>query len=201
MKSDQASILSDELIIDQILRGDRNLFSLIFDRYQYLVVSIVKKQIPRCDIDEVVQSVFIKVFQSLKDIRDPRALPGFIKSISIRCSYDYFRKSHRKKEFTINDDLKLNFQNLLRNQTNIGSSSQVECLLKQESQEFLNIALNHLSAEDRMIMQLIYFDEMSIRQASEALDFSMVNVKVRSFRIRKKLKLIIEKLVSVERSK
>ncbi len=57
-----------------------------------------------------------------------------------------------------------------------------------EAREVLNWALNELSAEDRMVLELVYLEGLSGREAAEILGWSVANVKVRSFRSRKKLR-------------
>ena len=124
--------LSDEIVVRQILNGDSNAFSILFERYHRLVGSIVKKHIPICDIDEVSQEIFIKLFETLHKVKDVKALPGFIKSLSIRGSYDYYRKPHKKREFALDDSV----INTANNNISYENSIQVESLLQKESQDF-----------------------------------------------------------------
>jgi RNA polymerase sigma-70 factor (ECF subfamily) len=62
---------------------------------------------------------------------------------------------------------------------------------REEAREVLDWALEHLSTEDRMIIELIYLEGLSGKEAADLLGWSISNVKVRSFRSRKKLKKIL----------
>ncbi len=59
---------------------------------------------------------------------------------------------------------------------------------QDEAREVLNWALGKLSTEDRMVLELVYLEGLSGKEAAEILGWSVANVKVRSFRCRKKLR-------------
>jgi RNA polymerase sigma factor (sigma-70 family) len=59
--------------------GDQHAWNAIVDRYAPLVWSIGRRHdLSRLDIDDVGQSVWLKLVEHLGDIRDPAALPGWI---------------------------------------------------------------------------------------------------------------------------
>jgi RNA polymerase sigma-70 factor (ECF subfamily) len=62
---------------------------------------------------------------------------------------------------------------------------------REETAAVLDWALNQLSAEDRMVIELVHLEGMSGKEAAKLLDWSVANVKVRSFRVRKKLQKIL----------
>ncbi len=61
-------------------------------------------------------------------------------------------------------------------------------------QEVLEWALGKLSAEDRMVLELVYLEGLSCKEAAKQLGWTLANVKVRSFRSRNKLKKLLLKL-------
>ena len=67
------------------------------------------------------------------------------------------------------------------------SQSFHEQNLRKEAREILDWALDRLSAADRMVMELVYFEGYSLKETAALLGWSIANVKVRSFRSRKKL--------------
>jgi RNA polymerase sigma-70 factor (ECF subfamily) len=58
---------------------------------------------------------------------------------------------------------------------------------QREAKELLDWALDKLSASDRMVVELVYLEELPIKEAAELLGWSATNVKVRLFRTRRKL--------------
>jgi len=56
--------------------------------------------------------------------------------------------------------------------------------------------LAKLRAEDRMVIELVYFEGLSVKEAAKLLGWSVANVKIRSFRARKKLEKTLKIMVS-----
>ena len=67
--------------------------------------------------------------------------------------------------------------------------------LQREAKELLDWALARLSAEERMVIELIYLEGLSVKEAADLLGWSVANVKVRSFRSRKKLEKLFRREV------
>lgn len=55
-------------------------------------------------------------------------------------------------------------------------------------------ALAHLSPADRAVIELVHLEERPAREAADLLGWSVVNIKVRAHRSRKKLKKILDKM-------
>lgn len=66
---------------------------------------------------------------------------------------------------------------------------------QREAKELLDWALGKLSPEDRMVLELVYLEDLSMKEAAGLLGWSVANVKVRSFRSRRKLKKLLRDLV------
>ena len=62
---------------------------------------------------------------------------------------------------------------------------------EKEAAELLDRALGELSAEERMIIELLYLEGLSGREAADLLGWSLANVKVRAFRSRRKLRKLL----------
>ena len=64
---------------------------------------------------------------------------------------------------------------------------------RREAREILEWALAKLGPEDRIVLELVYLEGLSVKEAAQQLGWSMANVKVRSFRSRKKLHQLLLK--------
>ena len=73
------------------------------------------------------------------------------------------------------------------------TSSQSFCErgLQKEAREILDWALDRLSAGDRMVIELVYLEGHSVKEAADLLGWTTANVKVRLFRSRKKLHALL----------
>ena len=68
--------------------------------------------------------------------------------------------------------------------------------LQDEARELLDWVLGRLSAEDRMVLELVYLEGLTGKEAADLLGWSVANVKVRSFRSRKKLEKILAGVIT-----
>jgi RNA polymerase sigma-70 factor (ECF subfamily) len=62
---------------------------------------------------------------------------------------------------------------------------------RAEARELLDWALDRLSPKDRMVLELIYLEGLSVKEAAALTGWSKANVKVRSFRSRRKLQKVL----------
>jgi RNA polymerase sigma-70 factor (ECF subfamily) len=188
---------SDDKMIGRIITGEVNAFEPLMKKYKNHVLKIVMKHTPRQNAEEITQDVFVRAFQSLKTYKGKSGFKYWLSSIAIRTCYDFWRNAYRSREIPMSK-LTETQQTWLENA--IGDDSTLsfeETWSRKEAKEVLDWGLNQLSPEDRMVVELIYLEGLSGKEAAELLGWSLVNVKVRSHRSRKKL----EKLLMGKRQK
>ena len=185
-----SSYLTDTQIIEAIQNGDDHYFERLYERYKRWVGAIIVKHIPAQDVEEEGQEVFLQVFQCLKNLKNPKQLKPWLKTISVRQCYDDWRKKYKSREVHIKEIEPAVYNWLERSGK---SDTNIEELIQQkEARQVLHWALDRLGPEDRMVIQLVYFEGLNSRQASQLLGWSTANVKIRSMRARRKLKQIIK---------
>ena len=67
---------------------------------------------------------------------------------------------------------------------------------RKEAGELLDWALSRLSAENRMVLELLYLEGLSVKEAADLLGWSVANVKVRAFRSRRILEKLLKGIMS-----
>lgn len=174
-------------IVSQVLDGDANAFEFILKRYSDLVLKIVTKRIPANDIEETAQNVFIRAYQSLGTFKGKSRFSQWLSSIAVRTCMDYWRKAYRSREIPMSS-LTERHGDWLEDVLSLQSEESFHEKGKQEEAgDVLNWALGELSFKDRTVLELVYLEGLSGKEAAEILGWSVANVKVRSFRARKKL--------------
>jgi len=73
--------------------GDRDAFARLYAAYVRLVHAILLGRVPRRDVDDLVQEVFITAYQRIRELRDPSAFGGWIATIARNRATDYLRQS------------------------------------------------------------------------------------------------------------
>lgn len=186
-----ANPTSDVEIIRQIVDGDVNAFEVLLYRYQEQVLKIVKKHVPPDQIEETAHDVFIRAYQSLPTFKNTSVFEHWLAAIAVRACYDFWRKHYRSRELPISS-LSPQQQRWLES-TLAAQSSQsfYENGAQQDAKEVLEWALQKLSAEDRMVVELVYLEGVSGKAAADLLGWSVANVKIRLFRSRKKLQKLL----------
>jgi len=177
----------DTEIIRQVLSGDVNAFETLIARYQSHVFAIVRRHVPRDMADDMAQDAFIRAYQGLSGFTGKSGFKSWLSGIAIRTCYDFWRKAYRMKEVPVSQ-LTDAHREWLENAISDDAAAIFDKNGRQsEALEILDWAMGQLSAEDRMIVNLIYFEGLSHKEAGALLEWSIPNVKIRSWRARKKL--------------
>ena len=78
--------------------------------------------------------------------------------------------------------------------SDVSEKAHEESDRQKEALEILESALSRLSAADRMVIELVYLEGNSHKETADLLGWSVANIKIRTFRARKKLhKILIKK--------
>jgi RNA polymerase sigma-70 factor (ECF subfamily) len=183
---------SDADIVRRVLDGEVNAFESLLVRYRVLVVKIVARHVPHDDIEETTQDAFVRAYLSLPTFAGKSDFSRWLGSIAVRACYDFWRKTYRSKEIpmsALTDKHRDWLEEVLSGES--GASRREEGQ-RSEARELLEYALGRLSAEDRMVLELVYLEGRTVREAADLLGWSAANVKVRSFRSRRKLERILK---------
>jgi len=186
--------INDDEMINRVLEGEVNVYELLMNKYQSIVLSILKKRLPFEQVEEVAQVVFIKAYQSLPSYRGESPFKNWLSSIAVRACYDFWRTRYKKREVSIDSisegDKDWLDKVLLEQSTDVLTKKGQE----SEAKELLDWALSKLSPEDKMVLELVYLEGFSNKETSDLLGWSVPNVKVRSFRSRRKLRKLLKDL-------
>ncbi len=183
---------SDIEIIRRVLNGDPNAFESLLLTYKDMVLKIVKKHVPYNDVEETSQNVFLRAYQSLPTFKGKSGFRQWLSSIAVRTCYDFWRKTYRSREVAMSALTEKHQKWLEEVITEQSEQAIDEKGCQNEAGELLDWALGRLSSEDRMVMELVYLEGLSGKEAADLLGWSIANVKVRCFRSRKKLEKILE---------
>src|ERR1051325_10951554 len=91
------------VLVRAVLEGDRDGFSRLYDLYAPLVHGILLARVPRVEVDDLVQDIFLHAFRKLHTLRDGGAFGPWIAMIARNRAVDFHRRSREMVE--ISDDL------------------------------------------------------------------------------------------------
>jgi RNA polymerase sigma-70 factor (ECF subfamily) len=91
-------------LVQAVLEGDRDEFGRLYDLYAPLVHGILLARVPRTEVDDLVQDIFLHAFKKLHTLRDAAAFGPWIAMIARNRAVDFYRRSRETVEIT--DDLR-----------------------------------------------------------------------------------------------
>ena len=188
----ELNVPNDVDIIHRVIDGDVNAFELLLNKYQEYVLTIVKKHVPYDQIEEITHEIFVRAYQSLQTCKKTEKFKSWLSSIAVRTCYDFWRKQYRSRELpmsSLSEKQQHWIETVVSDQS---SQSFYQDEEEQEAKEVLDWALSKLSPEDKMVVELVYLEGLSGKEAAELLGWTVANVKVRSFRSRKKLQKLLK---------
>jgi RNA polymerase sigma-70 factor (ECF subfamily) len=171
-------------LITDAMNGSRKAFEELIILNQSFVLNLARKFGPREEMESVAQETFISAFKAISSLNDPLAFKGWLHQIAVRRCHDAWRAVYRKKPEVSLESLQENSVER-RSAVNFSGTSNVEIELQGKME--VDTILNQLSADDRMIMTLLYLEDKTTKEVAKLLGLSVVNVKVRSHRIKKRL--------------
>lgn len=170
--------------ITRILDGETEYFSVLLDRYSRPLYSLIV-QIVGCpeDAEELLQDVFLKAYRNLSGYKRESKLSTWLYRIAYNVAISATRK--KKQEFLYIEESTIN------NVPDEKAHEVIDLAADEEQTNRLVSAIDHLSAEEKALITLFYYEDKSIEEISEVMKLSVSNVKVRLHRTRKKIYVLM----------
>ncbi|WP_298778396.1 sigma-70 family RNA polymerase sigma factor [uncultured Polaribacter sp.] len=181
----------DQLIINKVLKGDANAFAYLVDTYKDMVFSLAFKMTKkREEAEEVSQDTFIKAYKNLGKFKGDSKFSTWLYRIAYHASLDAIKKNkNHNNSFEINEITYNQIQSV---------DTILQGIERKERAKVMNDCLLKLPEEERSLIWMFYFDELSLREIIEVTSISEANLKVKLHRARKKLLAIVQENVEPE---
>ncbi len=179
--------VTDEVLVEEILKGHPEAFDLLYRRYIKRIYGFVDKRLRnRADTEETVQEVFIAVFNALDTFRGEAAFAAWVLGIARHTVANRFKKKrHPTVPLEFEDEhsvVDLLIPTLTRGTTPLEDYEARERLERLEA-----AAEEALSADQRELFQLHHLEHRSISDIASYLHKSEDSVKSNLYRARKVL--------------
>ena len=133
----------------------------------------------REDAEEIAQDAFVKAYQSLRSFKGDSKFSTWLYRIVYNAAISHTRR--KKQDFTPLDE------RVVGETTEDEIFENLDSLDTELQSKLVNEAINSLPADESAIVTLFYLKENTIDDISQITGLSVSNVKVKLFRIRKKL--------------
>lgn len=163
-------------------KGDQRAFATLVARHQSGVLHLVSRFCSDPDgMEDLAQEVFVKAYLNLGALRNGAVFRGWLHRIAANTCIDWLRRQKAESGMVagLSDTL---------------PDERDEARLEaREARHRLAAAMTVLVPTDQRLMVLLGLEGKSVEEVAALTGLTRVNVKVRAFRARKKLKAFLEK--------
>lgn len=183
LSAEQSTEISDTTLVRQCQGGDRHSFRMLYQRYQQKVRSTLYQLCGKAVLDDLVQDVFLKVWQGLPKLRNPDYFATWLYRISWNVATDQRRRFARQ----ITNPVDIETQDHL-----MADQHREEALTALHYQELIQQGLQTLSLEHRAVLVLHDLKDLPQKEVAEVLAVPLGTVKSRLHHARRSLRQFLE---------
>lgn len=177
---------SDDMqIIERVINGDTEAFSVIIRRYSDQVFRYVRAKFENNDeVMDITQDIFMMVFESLGSFRGDSKFSTWLFSITANYCKNYRKKMNRARTISIEKSEEESGEFQIADER----ENTEKTVIDRESLRIVKEELYRLPEDYREILILRDIEGMPYNEIAGILGISLSNVKVRIHRGREQLK-------------
>lgn len=165
------SALSDRQLLSAYLSGDQNAISILIERHSKRVLDYIRMMVKNDELaDDIYQETFIKVVRFIDDGRytDNGKFLSWVLRIAHNQVIDHFRQA--KQQNNLNES-EAGYDIL--NTKKLADASIEERMINDQIEADLRKLVDNLPAEQKEVVIMRYFGEMSFKEIAEQTNVSI----------------------------
>ena len=175
---------NDVDLIQRVLDGDQDAFTVLVDKYQKSVHALVWRKIGDFHIaEELTQDVFLKVYKRLSTLKRPEHFPGWLYVIATRHCFSWLRRK-RVPTKSLDAMSTAELEEVCYAQYEAARDEETTV---EHQRELVKRLLKKLPESERTVVTLYYLAEMKSEEISTFLGVSSNTVRSRLRRARERL--------------
>jgi RNA polymerase sigma-70 factor, ECF subfamily len=180
-------------IVREVLAGNRDAFEEIVFLYRNQVYSAAWQVTRNADdAMDVAQEVFLRVFKALSSYKGNSKFSTWLHRIVLNTSIDYIRKRRRHEQGRAESPDEADEERAEQAPGGVTPETQRETVYFNELQGHVLTALNQISAKQRQVFLLRYYNELSIKEIAAVLRCTEGAVKRHLYRAQSRLKILLK---------
>ncbi len=178
-------MLVDFTLIERASKGDDAAFNDIVRAYRRRILGTIGRLIGRPeDVEDVGQVVFLRLYESLDQLRTAEMFEPWLYRLTVNASYDYLRRKRRRPESRMAD---LSEEQVILADASASMDRGTDEARKAATRELVESLLASVSEEDRILLTLKEVEGLSIRELEHIYKAKENAIKVRLFRARQRV--------------
>ena len=183
--------------VARVRRRDGDAARELFGHLYPLVARLVRSHLPRrTSQEDLVQTVFMKVFANLDQFSGSVPLEHWVSRIAINTCLNQLAAEKARPELRWADLSEEQAQTLEAVTAGGDATEPLEALAAREIVEKL---LAQLAPAERLVLTLLHLEGRSVEEVRQITGWNVPVIKVRAFRARRKLRKHFEKLMAEKR--
>ncbi len=180
--------------VQRVRNGDEEAARQLFHRLHPFVLRLVRSHLPRrTDENDLVQTVFLKVFVKLDQYSGKVPLEHWVSRIAVNACLSQIEKERVRPELRLADLSEEEEQAITALAMTSGDLPPSHTV---GSCELVAQLLGFLSPADRLVVTLLHMEGRSVSEVCEMTGWNVALVKVRAFRARAKLRKRLDQLMA-----
>ncbi len=88
------------LIVERITAGDAEAFGELYRMFAAMIHGIILARVPRDEVDDIVQEVFLSAYKNLHTLREKAAVGAWLAMIARNCAAEFYRRERPTEELS-----------------------------------------------------------------------------------------------------
>ena len=170
--------------IRQVQAGDGDAFALVVKTYRQRVFGTIYRLIGRGqEVEDIGQDVFLRIYQSIRQLREPEVFDTWLYRLTLNTVYDYLRRKRRMQDVPMCD---LSEEQLVSADAAASAHQSSIETRQRHNREHLEVLLGEISDDDRKLLELKEIEGLSLKELKRVYAANESALKVRLFRARKR---------------
>ena len=166
----------------RFLDGDKSGMEEIVREYNSPLIFFINGYVKNLAVSEdIAADTFCKVFIKKRRLADPTGFKTWLYTIARNLALDWLKSAHKQRTVGLNDA------------DGYSQTDFDDTILKNEQAKALHSAIKEIKSDYREVIHLIYFDELSYKEAAKIMKKSEKQIKNLVYRAKISLKDILEK--------
>lgn len=164
-------VLSDQVLLNNYLSGDRAVISQLIDRHTHRVRDYIRMMVKDNDVaDDILQETFIKAVRVIDEGRyaDTGKFLSWILRIAHNQVIDHFRSQKNAKTVS-ESDAGYNMLGTLR----FAERTVEDAMISSQIEEDVRRLIDRLPAEQREVVVMRYYSGLSFQEIADQTDVSI----------------------------
>jgi len=173
---------ADQQDVAASLHGDGRAYERLVRRHQQQIAARMWRFTrDRTELEELVHDVFVEAYLALGGYKGRGPFDHWLNRIATRVGYRFWKRRRKQSAQTVP----------LRDWDGPARDDPAN-LDAEQAQRVLHALMDRLPPRDRLVLTLMYLEEMPVAKVAGQTGWSVTMVKVQAHRARKKLRVLLE---------